>query len=319
MKFIVTGAAGFIGSHLSERLVEKGDEVVGIDSFNDFYSREIKENNIKNLVNNRQFSLIKGDINKIDFSSIIKKTEAVFHLAAQAGVRSSWGENFTGYTRDNINATQKLLEESKKAGLNKFIYASSSSVYGDCPELPMKESSPCLPYSPYGVTKLAAENLCLLYYENYGLPCVSLRFFTVYGPRQRPDMAFHKFFKAALLKQPIKIYGDGNQTRDFTFISDIVEANIAAFHKGKPGEIYNVGGGERKTLKQVLKAIEKVTGKTLNICYESKQKGDVSHTLASIEKARSELSYHPGVALEEGLEAQWEWIQQIYSLGKKTR
>ncbi|MFW6160191.1 MAG: GDP-mannose 4,6-dehydratase [Acidobacteriota bacterium] len=313
MKLVVTGAAGFIGSHLCERLVIQEHKVIGIDSFNDFYSRKIKENNINILGNNKNFDFIEGDINKLNLTLILKETEAVFHLAAQAGVRSSWGESFTGYTRDNIDATQKLLESAKKATLKKFIYASSSSVYGSCPELPMKETSPCLPYSPYGVTKLAAEHLCLLYYKNYRLPCVSLRFFTVYGPRQRPDMAFHKFLKAACLDKPIQIYGDGNQTRDFTYISDIVDANVAAFYQGIPGEIYNVGGGEQKKLNDVLRIIEKVTGKNLNIQKESRQEGDVPHTLASIEKARSELSYKPHFSLESGLRAQWHWIQQIYS------
>jgi len=309
---IVTGAAGFIGSHLCEKLLDIGHSVIGIDSFTDFYPKYIKEQNIRPLLKKDKFEFIAKDIHKYDLSKLMKKAGCVFHLAAQAGVRTSWGQNFSIYTKNNIEATQKLLEAAKDVTLEKFIYASSSSVYGFCPELPMVETSPCFPYSPYGVTKLAAENLCNLYFRNYEVPCVSLRFFTVYGPGQRPDMAFHKFFKAIIDNKPISIYGDGKQTRDFTYIDDIIEANVASLTMGKPGEIYNLGGGNRKKLEDILPILEKVTQKKIKITWEGRQLGDVPHTFANIEKARKELNFQPKTKVDDGLEEEWKWIQKLY-------
>ena len=244
----VTGAAGFIASHLCRRLLKEGFSVIGTDSFTDFYAKWIKEKNVQPLINEKKFEFISGDLNDLDLKKLLKNTDYVFHHAAQAGVRKSWGENFSVYTRNNIEATQKLLEAAKECQLKKFIYASSSSVYGACTELPMSENSPLYPFSPYGVTKLAAEHLCLLYFKNYGVPSTSLRFFTVYGPGQRPDMAFHKFFKNIAEGKQISVYGDGKQTRDFTYIDDIINANFASINKGKAGEIYNIGGGNRKKI-----------------------------------------------------------------------
>ncbi len=309
---IVTGAAGFIGSHLCEKLLDIGHSVIGIDSFTDFYPKYIKEQNIRPLLKKGKFEFIAKDIHEYDLSKLMKKAGCVFHLAAQAGVRTSWGQNFSIYTKNNIEATQKLLEAAKDVTLEKFIYASSSSVYGFCPELPMVETSPCFPYSPYGVTKLAAENLCNLYFRNYEVPCVSLRFFTVYGPGQRPDMAFHKFFKAIIDNKPISIYGDGKQTRDFTYIDDIIEANVASLTRGKPGEIYNLGGGNRKKLEDILPILEKVTQKKIKITWEGRQLGDVPHTFANIEKARKELNFQPKTKVDDGLEEEWKWIQKLY-------
>ena len=235
MKVLVTGCAGFIGSHLVDKLLEQGYEVIGMDCFTDYYPREIKEKNISNALKNKNFKLIGGDILNMDK---FPEVNYVFHLAAQAGVRVSWGKNFEIYTRNNIEATQKLLEFYKDRKIKKFVYASSSSVYGDA-ELPMKEDSLLKPVSPYGVTKLAGENLCYLYWKNYNVPTVSLRYFTVYGSRQRPDMAIHKFVNAILEENKITVFGDGTQTRDFTYVDDAVEATILAAGNDLVGEVFN--------------------------------------------------------------------------------
>lgn len=315
MNCLVTGAAGFIGSHLCRRLLNEGFSVTGLDSFNDYYSRWMKDKNIQPFENHNNFKLISASLNSIDLSALLHLHEIdfVFHLAAQAGVRSSWGNNFSVYTDNNISATQKLLEASKGSRIQKLIFASSSSVYGLCPELPMTESSPLLPYSPYGVTKLAAENLCQLYFKNFNVPTVSLRFFTVYGPGQRPDMAFHIFFKAMNENLPIPLFGDGKQTRDFTYIDDIVDANVKSLEKGKAGEIYNVGGGNRMEMKKIFPLLEKITGRKVLLKQENRQKGDVFHTYADINKAKEDLDFSPKISLQEGLRREWEWIQNLYS------
>lgn len=313
MNCIVTGVAGFIGSHLSQRLLKEGFSVTGIDSFNDSYSRWIKEKNIQPIRSHKNFRLITARINDLDLDSLFKEVHCVFHLAAQAGVRTSWGENFSVYTENNITATQKLLENAKENRIVKFIYASSSSVYGLCPELPMKETSFLSPYSPYGVTKLAAEHLCQLYFKNFGIPTVSLRLFTVYGPGQRPDMAFHKFFKSIAEDTPLSVFGDGLQTRDFTYVDDIVDANFLSLERGKAGETYNIGGGNRKILRDIFPLLEKITGKKLHIQWKKSQKGDVFHTFADIQKAKKDLGFSPRTPLEEGLDREWEWIKGLYS------
>lgn len=313
MTCIVTGAAGFIGSHLCRRLLKKGFSVIGIDSFTDFYPKWIKNKNILPLMRDKKFEFIAEDINSIGLTKLLNRSDYVFHLAAQAGVRTSWGHNFSVYTKNNIEATQKLLEAVKDTKIKKFIYASSSSVYGLCPELPISETSPLYPFSPYGVTKLAAEHLCYLYYKNFGLPLVSLRFFTVYGPGQRPDMAFHKFFKTIAEGEQISIFGDGKQTRDFTFIDDIIEANFASLENGKLGETYNIGGGTRKKLEDIIPIIEKICEKKAEINWEEKQKGDVLHTFANIEKARKDLNYSPKTQIEDGLKEEWTWLRLLYS------
>jgi len=313
MNCLVTGAAGFIGSHLCQRLLNEGFSVTGIDSFNDYYSRWMKDKNIHPFENHNRFRLISDNLNDIDLSALLHDIDYVFHIAAQAGVRSSWGKNFSVYTDNNISATQKLLEAAKDSRIQKLIYASSSSVYGLCPELPMTESSPLLPYSPYGVTKLAAENLCQLYFKNFNVPTVSLRFFTVYGPGQRPDMAFHKFFRAMKNNLPIPLFGDGKQTRDFTYIDDIVDANVQSLEKGKAGEIYNVGGGNQKEMKEIFPLLEKITGRKVLLQQEDRQRGDVFHTYADINKAKEDLDFSPKIPLEEGLEREWEWIHNLYS------
>lgn len=313
MNCLVTGAAGFIGSHLCRRLLKEKISVVGIDSFTDFYPAWIKEKNILPLLKEEKFEFIAKDINELNLKELLENTDYVFHLAAQAGVRTSWDQNFPVYIKNNIEATQKILEVSKDCHLKKLIYASSSSVYGFCPELPMSETSPLHPYSPYGVTKLAAEQLCFLYHKNYGVPSISLRLFTVYGPGQRPDMAFHEFFKAIAKNKKITVYGDGKQTRDFTFIDDVIDAHIASLEKGKVGETYNVGGGVRKKLEDVFPTIEDICQRKIEIKKEKRQKGDVPHTFSDIDKARKDLNYSPQTTLDYGLKEEWQWIQKLYS------
>jgi nucleoside-diphosphate-sugar epimerase len=312
MNCLVTGAAGFIGSHLSLRLLKEGCSVTGVDSFTDYYPRWIKEHNLSPIKNQGNFAFIEEDINSLDLRQLLKEADCVFHLAAQAGVRASWGLSFSEYISNNIEATQRLLEESKELALHRFIYASSSSVYGHCPELPMSETSPLLPYSPYGVTKLAAENLCYLYSKNYGVPTISLRFFTVYGPGQRPDMAFHKFFKSTSENKPITIFGTGEQTRDFTYIDDIVDAIFACTSHGNLGETYNLGGGNRKMLKDLFPLFEEICEKKISVKWEEKQKGDVPHTLADIKKAQKDLGFNPKTPIDEGLRKEWKWVKDLY-------
>jgi nucleoside-diphosphate-sugar epimerase len=312
MNCLVTGAAGFIGSHLSRRLLEEGHHIVGLDCFTDFYPRWIKEANVAPLLKNKNFEFLPEDLLALDLNEILQKTEAVFHLAAQAGVRTSWGESFIVYLHNNVLATQKLLEAAKAGPIQKFVFASSSSVYGLTPSLPMSETSFLRPLSPYGVTKLAAEQLCFLYFKNHGVPTISLRFFTVYGPGQRPDMAFHKFFKAIAEDKLITLFGDGKQTRDFTFVDDIVAACLGALRQGKNGETYNVGGGHWKKLEDVFPLLEDICQKKVKIVRAEEQKGDVLHTFADIEKAKKDLSYAPRTLLADGLQAEWNWIKELY-------
>lgn len=308
MKAVVTGAAGFIGSHLSAGLLESGATVIGIDCFTDYYPRPLKEANLAALMGQPEFTFIEGALQEIDLAPALAGATHVFHLAAQAGVRKSWGRDFDVYTKNNVEATQRLLESLVGMPIQKYVYASSSSVYGDHVPLPMREDTYLQPLSPYGVSKLAAEHLGHLYWANYGVPAVSLRYFTVYGPRQRPDMGFQRFLTAVRDGKPITVYGDGEQTRDFTFVSDIVAANVAAAAQGRPGSVYNIGGGSRVTLNHVLELIRKVTGKAVAIQREPEQKGDMRHTYADTSAARRDLDFNPRVTLENGLDQQYRWL-----------
>ena len=309
MKFIVTGACGFIGSHLTDRLLAAGHEVVGIDGFVAFYPREMKERNIASAKTSPQFTLHETLIETAEnLPSLLDGADAIYHLAAQAGVRASWGDDFRGYVDHNVLGTQKLLEAAVNARVPRLIYASSSSVYGDVNELPLRESMALSPVSPYGVTKLAAEHLVHLYGKSNDLSVSSLRFFTVYGPRQRPDMAFHRFLKAVRDSQPITLYGDGEQTRDFTFISDLVDVLQSSVVQGKPGRVYNVGGGQRISVLKVLEAIGEVTGREVRIDRQAGQKGDMRDTLADTALAVADLGFIPKTPLLAGLKAEWEWI-----------
>jgi len=306
VRCLVTGVAGFVGSHLAERLVADGHEVVGIDRFSDYYPRSYKDKNVEALLGEKRFHLHTLDLARSELESLLDGVEIVFHQAAQAGVRGSWGKSFATYLDDNVLSTQRILETAKKVGtVRKVVYASSSSVYGDARELPMRETAFAQPYSPYGVTKLAGEHLCELYRNNFGLPTASLRYFTVYGPRQRPDMAFHKFIEAGLDGRPIVVFGDGQQTRDFTFIADIVEANVRAAGEGVTG-VFNVGGGSRVTLNQVLETIGELVGE-LKIERRAKEAGDVQDTWADVSAAVKAFGYAPRYSLREGLARQVDW------------
>jgi len=311
LKVVVTGVAGFIGSHLAESLLADGHAVLGIDAFVDYYPRSIKEGNLRGARTHAAFRLVEGHVQELELADLLADAGQVYHLGAQAGVRASWGQDFRLYTEHNVLATQRLLEAAVAAGVPRLVYASSSSVYGDCRELPLREDSPCRPVSPYGVTKLAAEHLVHLYGQNHGLPVVSLRYFTAYGPRQRPDMAFHRFLKAARDGGPIRVFGDGEQTRDFTFVSDVVAATRAAADSGRPGCVYNVGGGERVSVNTVLERIGRVTGRPLQVHREETQKGDMRDTFADTSAARRDLGFRSTVSLDEGLAREWAWIQEL--------
>jgi UDP-glucose 4-epimerase len=304
---VVTGAAGFIGSHLSEALVARGHDVLGIDCFTDYYDVAQKRANLASLSRQSNFHLVEDSLTRIDLERALSGASVVFHLAAQPGVRKSWGVEFEQYIEHNIRATQMLCEAMKGTGV-RLVYSSSSSVYGQTAQLPMREDHPTRPLSPYGVTKLAGEALCLLYAANHGLPVACLRYFTVYGPRQRPDMAFHKFIKAMLAGEPIDVFGSGTQTRDFTFVSDAVDANLAAAAYGGGHQVFNIGGGSRVTLNSVIDLIGSVTHRAPDARFRETQMGDVMHTLADISLASRELGYAPKTGIEEGIEREVEWL-----------
>jgi nucleoside-diphosphate-sugar epimerase len=309
MRALVTGGAGFIGSHLSEQLLAQGAEVVAIDSFTEYYPRAIKERNLEGLRARHHYSFVEGDLTTVDLQRLLDGVTHVFHLAAQAGVRKSGGRDFAPYTTLNVDATQRLLEACVDRKIDRLVYASSSSVYGDGVALPMREDATVQPVSPYGVTKLAAEHLCHLYFVNYGVPTVSLRYFTVYGPRQRPDMAFYRFFGAVLEGRPVTQYGDGLQTRDFTFVADAASATATAAVRGAPGGVYNIGGGSRVSLRDVFDMIARVSGRRVTIDHQPSQKGDMRDTYADTTRARADLAFAPSVDLEQGLREMFAWME----------
>lgn len=315
MKFLVTGAAGFIGSRLCEKLLEQGHAVLGIDCFTDYYARSLKDANLKNLLGQNGFTLIKADLMTLDSGELLDDIDVAVHLAAQAGVRRSWGDNFFIYTHNNVLTTQRLLEAAKESGLKRFVYASSSSVYGDTQDLPMCETSVCWPVSPYGVSKLAAEHLCTLYYKNFGVDTVSLRYFTVYGPRQRPDMAFHRFIRALIEGDTIRLFGDGEQSRDFTFVDDIVTATIsAATTPDAAGQVFNIGGGSRVTVNQAIAMLEEIIGEDAKVERLDVAKGDVRDTEADCSKARDIMGYHPRTNIIQGLATETDWVRKNLTL-----
>lgn len=310
MKAFITGVAGFIGSTLAERLVRAGDDVVGIDCFTDYYPRPAKERNLAWLRTQPNFGFVEARLQDANLRTLLADRTHVFHLAAQAGVRKSWGADFDVYTSNNISATQMLLEACVGSSIERVVYASSSSVYGDLVAMPMREDALPQPVSPYGVSKLAAEQLCYLYHVNYGVPTVALRYFTVYGPRQRPDMGFHKFLRATLEGREIAVYGDGEQTRDFTFVDDAAGATATAALRGVPGRVYNIGGGSRVSLNAVFSIIGDVVGKPPILAREANQKGDMRHTYADTTLARTDMGFAPTVDLPRGLAAEYEWLKQ---------
>jgi nucleoside-diphosphate-sugar epimerase len=313
MKALVTGGAGFIGSTLSEHLLAEGADVVALDCFTDYYPRAIKQQNLNGLLGRPGYRFVEGAIGDTNLAALLDGVTHVFHLAAQAGVRKSWGRDFQIYTGLNVDATQMLLEACVDRPIARVVYASSSSVYGDDVALPMREDALPQPESPYGVTKLAAEQLCHLYFANYGVPTVSLRYFTVYGPRQRPDMGFNRFFRALLEGRPVVQFGDGLQTRDFTYVTDIVAATASAAVRGVPGRVYNIGGGSRVSLRDVFDMIARVAGRPLTIDRQPPQKGDMRDTYADTSRARADLGFAPRVGLEDGLREMFRWMETTRS------
>lgn len=309
-RYVVTGAAGFVGSHLTDRLLADGNDVVGIDSFEDYYPRALKEANLAQARDHDGFTLVERNLLEFEgaeLADLLRGADRVYHLAAQAGVRASWGSDFRVYTDNNVLGTQVVLEACRGAQVARVVYASSSSVYGNACALPLREDSDCRPHSPYGVTKLAGEGLCKLYTDNFRLHTVSLRFFTVYGPRQRPDMAFNRFIRAALEDRPIVINGDGQQTRDFTYVDDIV-AGILVAHRAAPGTVANLGGGQRVSLMSAVATLEDVMGRKLRVETRPAEAGDVRDTWADLSAAASAFEWAPAVGLADGLAVEWQWV-----------
>ena len=307
---LITGVAGFIGSSLAEKLLKDNFKVIGIDSFTNYYSPHIKEKNIENCLKHSNFSFIHQDLDTLDLSTIFENTEYVFHLSAQPGARASWGKEFTTYVKNNISVTQKILESLKNnTTLKKFIFASSSSVYGNQSSIMNEDTSLTKPVSPYGVTKLASENLVNLYFKNYEIPIISLRYFTAYGPKQRPDMAFTRFFHSIIKDKKLIIFGNGEQTRDFTYVDDVVKATMNAAASDHVGEILNIGGGSVFSLMQITEFMKEITGKELEIDFKKEQKGDVKHTSADISKSENLINYKSNVDIKYGLTQQYEYIK----------
>lgn len=306
-RLLVTGCAGFIGSHLSERLIALGHSVLGVDCFTDYYGRDIKERNLGVLRATPAFEFRELDLSTDPLDGLLDGVDGVFHLAAQAGVRGSFGDGFQTYLRHNVSATQRLLEAAVQASPRTFTYASSSSVYGNAPAYPTTEDAWRRPVSPYGLTKVATEELAGVYHRGYGLPVVGLRYFTAYGPRQRPDMAFSRFIDRALDGRPLPIIGDGRQVRDFTFVDDIVEGTIAAARYGVPGRAYNIGGGRSVELREAIDMIEDIIGKPIVREPRPSQVGEARRTGCDGTLARNDLGYAPRVTLEQGLTAQIQW------------
>jgi nucleoside-diphosphate-sugar epimerase len=313
---LVTGAAGFVGSHLTERLLGMGVGVVGVDAFTDFYDASAKRHNIAVAGASERFTLVEADLASADIEPLLASVDTVFHLAAQPGVRGSWGTGFQTYVQDNIVATQRLLEAMAGRGIP-LIYSSSSSVYGDALQRPTPEDALPLPVSPYGATKLAGENLCRIYAREGRVPTVSLRYFTVYGPRQRPDMAFSRFISAVADGRPVTLYGDGSQSRDFTFVADAVEANLLAAANGRPGGVYNVGGGEEASIMETLDMIRDLVGRQPIIDRRASAPGDARHTSADVTRAADELGFRPRSGLREGLSLQVEHHLAQYAVAAR--
>jgi UDP-glucuronate 4-epimerase len=310
MRVLVTGAAGFIGTTAAAAFLAAGHDVVGIDVLTDYYDPARKVENLRTTVE-AGMEFIEADLLTIPLEPLLQRVDAVIHLAGQPGVRGSWGESFDDYLQLNVHATQRLLEACRHApNVARFVYASSSSVYGQAEAYPTDESMVPRPYSPYGVTKLAGEHLVSLYRENYGVPGVSFRFFTVYGPRQRPDMAFSRFFDAVLSDRPVTVYGDGTQIRDFTFVGDVVNALVAATtHAGGLPAVMNLAGGSSVSVLEVLDTIGTIAGTAVRVEHLPVVNGDVYQTGGSARRAQEHLGWEPKTTLELGLRSQFEWVR----------
>jgi nucleoside-diphosphate-sugar epimerase len=309
---LVTGAAGFIGSHLAEALLLSGSAVRGVDCFNDNYGRPQKLRNLRHLTDWDGFEFVPLDLAGGSLRDLIDDRELVYHLAAEPGVRSSWGGRYEQYLRNNVLATQHLLEAVRESPAIRFVYASSSSVYGDPQVRPTPESEILRPRSPYGQTKAAMEHLCELYHHSFGIDVVGLRYFTVYGPRQRPDMAFHRICSAALDQRPFVVFGDGQQTRDFSYVEDIVAATLDAAHSELNGErIINVGGGSPASLAKAIELVQELSGRRLEVRHVATEHGDVRDTSADTSLARTLLGFDPQVSLAAGLQRQLDWLVEV--------
>ena len=317
-RVLVTGAAGFIGSHLCERLLTLGHKVVGIDSFTDCYERARKEENLADSKANADFTFQEVDLVESDLHATLRDVNVVYHLAGQDGVRPNSGREFDRYVRDNIIATQRLLDSLNETPIDRLVFAGSSSVYGDAEMFPTKESALPRPVSADGVTKLAAEHLTLLYAKNFGIPAVSVRYFTVFGPRQRPDMAFARFMQALVDREAIEVFGDGEQTREFTYVSDAIEGTIKAATLGVTGQVFNLGGGSRTTINGVLASLEDISGIKVRKQMLPAVPGEPRHTGASINLARERLGWEPRVSLRDGLTKQWQWFQSARNVGARS-
>lgn len=315
MRVLVTGAAGFIGSHVAERLLTDGDSVLGVDSFSTYYDPAVKRRNAEPILSHEAFELIEGDLNELELAPLMEGVDVVLHLAAQPGVRVSWGREFQIYLADNVLATQRLLEATRDTDVGRFVLASSSSVYGQAERFPTEESEPPRPVSPYGVTKHAAEELCHLYRSAHGVPAVALRYFTIYGPRQRPDMAFTRFIDAGLSGAPVTVYGDGGQSRSFTYVDDAARATVAAGHQGVPGEVYNVAGGSQVTVMETIAAIERLLDRKLEVHHEPPAAGDPRKTGADTSLAQRDLGFEPQTSFEDGLAHQFEAQAAAHAAG----
>jgi len=313
MNIVVTGAAGFIGSYLCEKLLEdEKHSVTGIDCFTGPTSSNLKKYNIRSLLSHPRFKFIEQNLSSINLRKLLKDIDAVYHLAGMPGVRTSWGNEFALYTSNNISTTQQLLEACKDLPIQQFIFSSTSSVYGER-HGKVSETAEPMPLSPYGVTKLTGEHLCRIYHESFNVPITVLRYFTVYGPRQRPDMAFHRFIKQILTDQPITIFGDGTQSRDFTYISDCVNGTAAVLgNKQAIGKTINIGGKERASVNEVIELLEDLTGKKAKKHYIEAVTGEPKHTWADISLAERYLQYSPVVTLGEGLQKEIDYIRHIY-------
>jgi UDP-glucuronate 4-epimerase len=304
MKVMVTGVAGFIGSRLAEQLLQDGTEVHGVDRLSDFYDPALKRRNLERLHDFEGFEFTEADLNELELETPVGEVEVVYHLAAQPGVRVSWGRDFETYVRDNVLATQRLLEAARAVNLPSLVAASSSSVYGDADSYPVAESARRRPISPYGVTKLASEELCRLYATQFDVQTVGLRYFTIFGPGQRPDMAFQRFIEAGYTGAPIEVYGDGLQVRDFTYVDDAVAATIASATRGAPGATYNVAGGTEASVLDVISILSDVVGREIAVNFRPAAPGDVRRTGADSSLARADLGYEPAVSLLDGLRRQ---------------
>jgi UDP-glucuronate 4-epimerase len=308
-RYVVTGCAGFIGSHLTEALLAAGDSVVGVDAFTDYYARELKERNLEDARLESTLGFVEADLAEADLAGLFADVDGVFHLAAQPGVRTSWGEDFAVYARNNVIATQRVFDSAATADV-RVVWASSSSVYGEAEGYPTSEDAVPRPVSPYGVTKLTCEHLADAYALNYGLDAVGLRYFTVYGPRQRPDMAFARLVAASLADRAFPLFGDGEQSRDVTYVADAVDATIAAMTRGRSGDLYNVGGGNETTLRAVIELCEQLSGRRMKIAQKPRPPGDVTRTAADIRRARTVLDWSPRTAVADGVEAQLAWARR---------